>query len=113
MYGDQLDLVSCIPWDVDRLTLRNYIDAMALVRKSAWQEVGGYDSAADKMGGWDDYDFWLHLAAEGHRGEFIANFIGRYRAHNSSWQSTVNLDTDTLMTFFRNKYPQLPWKSQE
>jgi Glycosyl transferase family 2 len=112
-FGDSSDVVSYIPWDLERLTQQNYIDAMALVRKTIWREIGGYDENADRKGGWDDYDFWLHLAAEGYRGSFVANFIGRYRAHDSSWQSTVNLDTDTLMSFFKRKYPQLPWRPSE
>jgi hypothetical protein len=113
MFGEQSGLVSCLPWDLYRLAQGNYIDAMALVRKSAWEEVGGFDAESDQMGGWDDYDFWLHLAAEGHWGHLVTDFVGRYRAHNTSWQSTVNLDTAALMEFFRGKYPHLPWPEQE
>jgi len=109
VFGDTSNLLSYLPWNVERLIHTNYIDAMALVRKAAWQKVGGFDSLADRAGGWDDYDFWLHLAAEGERGEFFREFIGRYRTHGSSWQVTVNLATTTLTTLFRQKYPHLPW----
>ena len=33
-------------------------DAMALVRRSAWDAVGGYTHI---QGGWEDYDFWCKL----------------------------------------------------
>jgi hypothetical protein len=109
MFGETSDLVSCLPWDVRRLTLDNYIDAMALIRKSVWAMLGGFDSQTDRMGGWEDYDFWLHVAAEGQRGQLVTQFVGRYRSHGESMLSTVNLETGALTDFLRRKYPALPW----
>ena len=43
----------------------NYIDAMALIRKSAWAAVGGYDHIEN---GWEDYDLWLKFAEHGFYG---------------------------------------------
>ena len=108
-YGEDPDIVSFLPWDLERLASGNYIDAMSMIRKSIWDTLGGFDTEADRRGGWDDYEFWLHVAAEGYRGELVKSFIGRYRSHASSWQSVVNLDTDQLFTYFRMKYPHLPW----
>lgn len=113
VFGERSGLLSYLPWDVDRLVRGNYIDAMALLRKSAWEKVGGFDPSADGTGGLDDYDFWLHLAAEGERGEFVREFVGRYRAHGASWSSIVNLDAMPLMNMFRDKYPHLPWNREE
>ena len=45
-----------------RLLAMNYIDAMALVRRSAWRAAGGY-----RLGllGWEDYEIWCSFAELG------------------------------------------------
>ena len=35
-FGDDDRLVSAYPWDPERLVFGNYIDAMAMVRRSVW-----------------------------------------------------------------------------
>ena len=101
-------LLSHLPWDVERLTMGNYIDAMAMIRTRVWDEVGGYD-ADSSLRGWEDYEFWLRLAAAGAFGTFVPEFVGCYRVHATSRQQTVNLDTAPLMSDFRARYPFLPW----
>jgi Glycosyl transferase family 2 len=114
VYGDRIGLVSCLPWDIDRLVTANYIDMMALIRKSVWRDLGGFDSGMDRLGGWDDYDFWLNLASAGYTGAFWPDFVGSYRAHDSSWQATtVDLDTSALRDHLRSKYPRLPWPTRK
>lgn len=41
-------------YDIEAFKKRNYIDALALVRKSVWKAVGGYVP----MGGLEDWDIW-------------------------------------------------------
>jgi hypothetical protein len=104
----QAGLLSHMPWDVERLTESNYIDAMAMIRRSVWTENGEYD-AFFSLRGWEDYEFWLRLAAKGLWAEFVPEFVGTYRVHSTSRQQTVNLDTEPLMNDFRERYPFLPW----
>ncbi|MGA2521518.1 MAG: glycosyltransferase [Acidimicrobiales bacterium] len=101
-------LLSHLPWDVERLTMGNYIDAMAMIRRPVWDEAGGYD-VDSSLRGWEDYEFWLRLAAMGAFGAFVPEFVGCYRVHAQSRQQTVNLDTAPLMADFRARYPFLPW----
>jgi glycosyltransferase involved in cell wall biosynthesis len=72
-------------WSVDRLVYNNYIDAMALVRKSAWASVGGYRS----MRGWEDYDFWCMCAENRLEGVHVPEILCRYRVHSESMLNTV------------------------
>lgn len=102
-------LLSHLPWDIERLTKGNYIDAMALIRRNVWDTFGGYDSECN-LRGWEDYEFWLRLAAAGCSATFLPEIIGTYRVHPTSRQQTVNLDTLPLMRDFQHRYPFLPWE---
>jgi len=46
----------------------NFIDTCALYRKKLWEEVGGYDEHKP-LSGFEDWDFWLRVAACG--GTFV------------------------------------------
>ena len=112
-FGNGLQVRSAVPWDVEFLLQAPYVDAMAMIRRSTWEALGGYDPQADLMGGWDDYEFWLHMAATGGTGVFVPQFVARYRAHGASWQSVVNLDTKRITQYLRTKHAGLPWPATE
>lgn len=102
-------LISFLPWDVERLVLGNYIDALAMIRKPAWEDLGGYDDYSSQLG-WEDYEFWLRMAGD-HRGAaFVPEFVACYRIHANSRQTRVNLDTAPLLATFKSRYPFLPWE---
>jgi len=52
------------PFDITALLRYNYISACSCVAKSTWEEVGGYDSDFSKLGGWEDWAFWLSAFRE-------------------------------------------------
>jgi hypothetical protein len=109
-FGDESRLVSHLPWDVDRLCRAPYIDAMALIRRSTWEQVGGYSSGPeDVVYGWEDYQFWLGCAHAGISGRLTPELIGRYRVRHGSMLSVTNVDTREAMHYFRHAYPNLPW----
>lgn len=91
VFGSRAGLIGTEPWDPERLKQGNYIDAMALIRRSAWLEAGGYDP----MGGlgWEDYDLWCRFAELGFRGVHVAEILARYRVHDSSMlRKVTNVD---------------------
>ena len=51
---EQRSLVRSQSWQRERFRFENHVDAMALVRRSAWEAVGGFTHIE---GGWEDYDF--------------------------------------------------------
>ncbi len=112
-FGQDTGLLSAVPWNVEQLVHSNYIDTMALIRHEVWDEFGGFDPQIAAMGGYDDYAFWLQLAAAGYRGQLVSSFIGRYRVHGTSLQSLLNLDTKEFMRFYRDRHPSLPWPALE
>ncbi len=75
-------------WNRARLARGNYIDAMALIRKQAWTEVGGYAHLPD---GWEDFDLWCSFAEANWHGVRVPEILARYRVHpDSMLQSTTN-----------------------
>jgi hypothetical protein len=112
-FGQDSGLLSAVPWNIEDLVHSNYIDTMALIRREVWDEFGGFDPQVAAMGGYDDYAFWLQLAAAGYRGELVSSFVGRYRVHGTSLQSLLNISTLDFMQFYRDRYPSLPWPARE
>ncbi len=84
-------IVSNAPFDVGRLRGEgNYIDAMALFRKSALLEVGGYHVGLLRLiGGWEDYAVWLELAERGSTVAFVDRLVGRYLVKPDSMVSRI------------------------
>lgn len=72
-------------WDKASFQKDNYVDAMALVSKSAWNEVGGY-SELDY--GWEDYDFWCKFVEAGLRGVYVPELLCRYCVRTDSMLRT-------------------------
>ncbi|HEX7831118.1 MAG TPA: glycosyltransferase, partial [Thermoanaerobaculia bacterium] len=67
--------------ELPRLLWSNYIDACAVVRRSVWTDVGGYDVAFTD---WEDWDFWLATAKHGWRFVRIPRPTFEYRVRPDS-----------------------------
>lgn len=80
-FGERRGIGSADVWSRRRLSLGPYIDAMALVRRRAWQQVGGYDHIER---GWEDFDFWCKFAESGMAALFVPEVLCQYRVHGSS-----------------------------
>ncbi len=105
---ERRSLVSTAPWQRDRLRTENVVDAMALVRRSAWQSVGGYTHID---GGWEDYDFWCKLVAAGFHGIQCPRVLAVYRSHVTSMSHTAtNRRWRALSRTLQRRHPwlQLP-----
>jgi glycosyltransferase involved in cell wall biosynthesis len=72
-------------WRPKWLRHGNYIDAMALISRSVWRDVGGYSHIE---GGWEDYDLWCKFIEQGYVGAFVPEMLCRYRVHKSSMLRT-------------------------
>jgi hypothetical protein len=111
--GAPVGLVSALPFDLPFLCRGNYIDAMALLRRSAVLEAGGYDAVMDERhGGWEDYDLWLRLADRGWSAAAVARPVGRYRVHPASMLSAFNLTLESAVAELVDRYPRLPFPDE-
>lgn len=71
----------CPPYDPLRLLVDNLSAATALIRRQAFDEVGGY--SADLVHGFEDWDFWVALLAAGYHGVCVPEPLFNYRQHAS------------------------------
>lgn len=101
---------SVLPFDLPLLMLRNYIDACAVIRKTAWEECGGYDSQMPSMG-LEDWDLWLSLAERGWQFHFEDKFLYRYRLREDSMiaQATKGMK-ESNMQYIYGKHHRLLWE---
>lgn len=107
MFGEADGLGVAAPWDPKRLGNGNYIDAMAIIRRDALAEAGGYAVLADDHG-WEDYDLWCRFAELGLRGIFLPEVLCDYRVHASSMlRSRTNLHYHVLVAEMALRHPSL------
>ena len=93
-------------WDVKRLRAGNYIDALALVRRSVLLELGGFVTDL-RLYGWEDYDLWCAIAARGMRGAHVREVVARYRLGAASMISTTNLSEREARGVLSQRHPAL------
>lgn len=110
-FGVSSGVRSAMAWNVERLCESNYIDAQALIRRAVWERHGGYPTDPELTFGWEDWAFWLRLAAAGEHGVHVAQMLGRYRTQPDSMISTANLVADHMVDHLRSLHPDLPWPS--
>ncbi len=97
-------LLSAHPWDPAILRERNPVDALALLRRAAVLELGGY-TEDDRLHGWEDYELWARIAAGGGRGVLADGYIGRYRRAAGSMLALTDLDVDGMRTLLGELHP--------
>lgn len=101
----QQALLSQIPWQREAFRRGNQIDAMALVRRRHWQQVGGFSHIP---GGWEDYDFWCKLIEAGLGGVICPQRLAIYNRHDQSMQATTTLAFhDQLQQLLQSRHPWL------
>lgn len=107
--GEGTSLLSCHPWDPQRLVAEPYIDAMALFDREAVLSAGGYSSELLEHGpaGWEDYDLWLKLAAVRRSAVHVPRIVAGYRDHRASMANRFARRSVELAKYFERKFGDL------
>jgi hypothetical protein len=66
-------------YDFEELLRENYVGLVALFRRSAWEEAGGFDAQIP----YDDWDFWIGCADRGHHGVRVAGTAWHQRVRTN------------------------------
>ncbi|MBC7383088.1 MAG: glycosyltransferase family 2 protein [Bacteroidia bacterium] len=97
-YGDKQGYIPVKDFNLQQLITGNFIDACALFRKSAWEDVGGYDENMPFMGV-EDWEFWLNLSFNGYIFYHISEPGFYYRVSNNSM---IKKDTSPNFNLLKN-----------
>lgn len=107
--ANRVGLLSYYDWDPEILVQYPYIDAMAMFRRDALLQAGGYDNHLNQIGwfGWEDYDMWLRFVQKGYRVGFVPNILCLYRHHQTSMLNVTNLFEHDLVSHFIQRFGDL------
>lgn len=84
----------------------NFIDAMAMFRRSALISMNGYE---DIRHGWEDYDLWLRMINQNRIAIHIPEILSRYRQHRSSMLRTQTNRDDNIVELHAYMKKKHPW----
>ena len=77
------DLSGYLGWDPGMLRYGNFVDSLAMVRRTALLEVGGF--ALDRsLSGWEELALWCAFADRGWRGTHVPEIVARRWAQHRS-----------------------------
>jgi glycosyltransferase involved in cell wall biosynthesis len=80
-FGEWSGRLSFPDYDPYRLLYRPIVGATSLVRRSVWDDIGGFDA---KVRGYEDWDFYLSALVRGWRGRRVPHVALLYRRHRGS-----------------------------
>ena len=105
--GRPVGLLSRHDWDPALLREHNPIDAMALLRRDALLDLGGYCEDPRLRLGWEDYDLWCQVAEHGGHGVHVPEILAWYRRTGHSLLAATNLDHSEMRSVIESRAPRL------
>jgi glycosyltransferase involved in cell wall biosynthesis len=109
-YGNERKIGSADIWDPAVIAEENYVDVMALVKKSAWAKIDGFSHIEE---GWEDYDFWLKFIDAGFEAGYLPQILCRYRRHgNSRTHTDAYAAHEKLRAIMAYRHPNTGAKAQ-
>ena len=100
-------------YDAERLGRENFLTSAAMVRRDLYLRVGGMDESERLL--FEDYDFWLRLAALGIGGKLLPEVLFRYRRHEGGRSAWVRrqLSDGQMLDVLKKRNPVFFGKAKE
>lgn len=76
--------------DLAMLLDMNVVNGAALLRRTAFDEAGGFDETM--RDGCEDWEFWIRLLERGHQGAILPEVMYQYRRRSGSMSSRMALE---------------------
>ncbi len=90
---------------LENFTTQNNCVACALIRKSVWEQVGGYDEHMKH--GYEDWDFWISLTKNNWQVWLIQEHLFRYRQKSQSMLSGTQIKHTEIYEYILNKHSEV------
>lgn len=102
LFGNENHIWYTGEYNLYELLLHNIIPATALLRRAAWERVGGYDVQMRR--GYEDWELWIRLGLNGFYGKKIKKTLFFYRKHGPSMLAESKQYRGELTKYIRNKH---------
>jgi glycosyltransferase involved in cell wall biosynthesis len=107
-FGPRASLVPIRPFDGNALFEGNFIPVTALLKKSVFLEVGGFDPSWPAH---EDHELWARLFVRGHYGVLVPEPLFRYRFHGPSRNTALTEEQRRdLHARLVLQYPRHGWR---
>ncbi len=105
LFGDTHMIWATRPFNPYQLMLSNSVVGCVLMRRSAWDAVGGYDESM--RAGNEDWDLWIRLTAAGYRSVQVREPLFRYRKHGVSMSVETESRYEDALRDRTDRHPEL------
>jgi glycosyltransferase involved in cell wall biosynthesis len=103
-FGGKKGIMKSKKFDLLRLLRANYIDACVVARKTAWQQVGGYDKNISPIADWD---FHISIAEAGWKLYYVPEILFDYRVRSDSMIRNYAAQYDFCVDYLAKKHSRL------
>ncbi|MBS1622441.1 MAG: glycosyltransferase [Bacteroidetes bacterium] len=91
-------------FDIQKLVIINPIDICSVVRRSAYDDVGGFDMYLSRLG-LEDWEIWFTFYERGWKFHYLPEPLFDYRVHEISRTQTVaNKNLDVIVPYIHRKH---------
>jgi glycosyltransferase involved in cell wall biosynthesis len=105
LFGDETGVWRTREFDINEALYDNHTPASAVFRRDDWLAVGGY--RPDMRSGYEDWEFWLRVAALGRRGRLIRSPLFNHRRHGRTMTHDAHAMRQALIETIRSLNPQI------
>ncbi len=105
LFGDIDAVWVSRPFNRYQLLFENCVIGCVLLRKDAWEDVGGYDESM--LSGNEDWELWIRLIAAGWDQVAVPQPLFRYRKHGISMSVATESRFEAGRDQIRNRHPEL------
>jgi len=107
VFGERVGVWQTAPFHFPLLKVGNCISCSSLMRRSMWDEVGGYrDISYGDAFVSHDWDFWLRAAHKGYKGALVPIPLLNYRVHSDSLMETHQMGPE-MQAAIRKANPEI------